>query len=151
MGDHLKLVEAFQPDAFECLCDSSPSIGNKPKRVRKSVDRTLRFLDETVEARANSKVSTLVEIASAFYCFTLHLVTDQCGKELVVRFPLARRVSFQTNSCIQNVCLAAMFVAFLLRVICLCALRHCRGAACWGPLKAVICWKKERDQLLKLH
>lgn len=139
----MKLVEAFRPDAFECLCDSSPSTGNKPKRVRKSVDRTLRFLDETVEARANSKVSTctLVEIASTFYCckiFTLHLLTDQRGKELVVRFPLARRV-------------AVIFVAFLLRVTCLCALRHCRGAACWGPLKAVTCWKRERDQLLKLH
>ena len=54
--DHLRFVEVLQPDVFECLCDSSPSIGNKPKRVGKSVDRTLRFLDETVEARASSKV-----------------------------------------------------------------------------------------------
>ena len=54
--DHLRFVEVLQPDVFECLCDSSPSIGNKPKRVGKSVDRTLRFLDETVEARASNKV-----------------------------------------------------------------------------------------------
>ena len=52
----MRFVEVLQPDVFECLCDSSPSIGNKPKRVGKSVDRTLRFLDETVEARASNKV-----------------------------------------------------------------------------------------------
>lgn len=58
--DHLKFVEVLRPDVFECLCDSSPSIGNKPKRIGKSVDRTLRFLDETVEARATNKVRRTV-------------------------------------------------------------------------------------------
>lgn len=54
--DHLKFVEAMQPNAFECLCDSVPSSGNKLKRIRKSVDRTLRFLDDTLAARASSEV-----------------------------------------------------------------------------------------------
>jgi len=60
--DHLKFVEVLRPDVFECLCDSSPSIGNKPKRIGKSVDRTLRFLDETVEARATNKVRRTITI-----------------------------------------------------------------------------------------
>ena len=58
--DHLKFVEVLRPNVFECLCDSSPSIGNKPKRIGKSVDRTLRFLDETVESRATNKVRRTV-------------------------------------------------------------------------------------------
>ena len=59
MKDHLRLVEAFQPSAFECLCDSVPATGNKLKRIRKSVDRTLKFLDETLAARASSEVGGL--------------------------------------------------------------------------------------------
>ena len=59
MKDHLRLVEAFRPSAFESLCDSVSSTGNKLKRMRKSVDRTLKFLDETLTARASSEVGEL--------------------------------------------------------------------------------------------
>ena len=54
--DYLKLVESFRPTAFESLCDSVSSVGNRPKRIRKSVDRTVKFLDETLAARTHSKV-----------------------------------------------------------------------------------------------
>ena len=56
MADHLKVVEAFRPNVFEALCDSVASDGNKMKRMKKSVDRTLRFLDETLALRSASKV-----------------------------------------------------------------------------------------------
>ena len=56
VSDHLKLVEAFRPNVFECLCDSAPSAGCKLKRIRKSVDRSLKFLDETIAERENSEV-----------------------------------------------------------------------------------------------
>ena len=141
MGDHLKLVEAFRPDAFECLCDSSPSVGNKPKRVRKSVDRTLRFLDETVEARAGRKVGTSLLLLS------LAARSSLCTCSLM-DVGSASKGMFLSNQFLYSNCVP---VAFLLRVACLCALRHCRVAACWGPLKAAICWRREGDQLLRLR
>ena len=56
MSDHLKLVEAFRPNVFECLCDSASSAGCKLKRIRKSVDRSLKFLDETISERESNEV-----------------------------------------------------------------------------------------------
>ena len=45
----MSLVSAFKPDVFEPLCDTASSHDNKGKRIKKSVDRTLRFLDKTLE------------------------------------------------------------------------------------------------------
>ena len=56
MADYVRFVRASRPDVFECLCDSVSSIGHKQKRVKKSVDRTLRFLDEIISAKQDSKV-----------------------------------------------------------------------------------------------
>ncbi len=45
----MAFVEALQPNIFEALCDSvTLAAGHKMKRIRKSVDRSLRFLDETI-------------------------------------------------------------------------------------------------------
>ena len=56
--DHIKAVEAFRPDVVQCLCDTIPASSGdvSVKRVRKSVDRTLKFLDETLLAAEKSKV-----------------------------------------------------------------------------------------------
>lgn len=56
VAEYLKLVEAVQPSVFECLCDSVSSHGQKMKRMRKSVDRTLKFLDDTIALRSDNKV-----------------------------------------------------------------------------------------------
>ena len=56
VADHVRLVEAFKPDAFEVLCDSASSLDGKPKRIKKSVDRTLSFLDQTLTLRQDSQV-----------------------------------------------------------------------------------------------
>ena len=49
VGEHMAFVEALQPNIFEALCDSvTLAAGHKMKRIRKSVDRSLRFLDETI-------------------------------------------------------------------------------------------------------
>lgn len=56
MADHLRLVETFRPNVYECLCDSASSSGSKLKRIRKSVDRSLKFLDETISERENNEV-----------------------------------------------------------------------------------------------
>ena len=42
----MDFVSAAQPDVFEALCDTPPPGVSQPKRVGKSVDRTLTFLDE---------------------------------------------------------------------------------------------------------
>ena len=46
----------------ECLCDTVPinSDGLTTKRIKKSVDRTLQFLDDTLSAAEKSKVRTYV-------------------------------------------------------------------------------------------
>ena len=54
--EYLKLVEAVRPNVFECLCDSVSSSGQKLKRMRKSVDRTLKFLDHTIALRSDNQV-----------------------------------------------------------------------------------------------
>ena len=61
---HVNLVEAFKPDAFEALCDSASSLSNQPKRIKKSVDRTLSFLDQTLALRAESRVSEFGGVGS---------------------------------------------------------------------------------------
>ena len=56
--DHVKVLEAFRPDVAQCLCDTIPASNDDVtiKRVRKSMDRTLKFLDETLLAAEKSKV-----------------------------------------------------------------------------------------------
>ncbi len=50
----MAFVEAVQPNIFEALCDSvTLAAGHKMKRIRKSVDRSLRFLDETIAAQGS--------------------------------------------------------------------------------------------------
>lgn len=55
----MKLVEAFQPDIFEALCDTATSLECKHKRIKKSVDRTLQFLDKSLEIKDLNEVSVL--------------------------------------------------------------------------------------------
>lgn len=64
MADYLQFVKASQPNVFESLCDSVSSVNNKLKRVRKSVDRTLNFLDSILTAQQENKVSIFKEMAA---------------------------------------------------------------------------------------
>ncbi|XP_062515982.1 queuine tRNA-ribosyltransferase accessory subunit 2-like [Corticium candelabrum] len=59
LESHMEVVDAFQPDWFQCLSD--PAVGGTlpPKRIRKSVDRTLRFLDETLQHQERQKQSAI--------------------------------------------------------------------------------------------
>lgn len=49
------VLESFKPDMAECLCDTIPASGQTEKRIHKSVDRTLKFLDQCIEEKAKSK------------------------------------------------------------------------------------------------
>ncbi|XP_031561842.1 queuine tRNA-ribosyltransferase accessory subunit 2-like [Actinia tenebrosa] len=46
---------SFRPNVVECLCDTIPSKGQTPKRIKKSVDRTLKYLDEIVTFKEENK------------------------------------------------------------------------------------------------
>ena len=44
----MDFVKASQVDCFESLCDTPPTEETAAKKVKKSVDRTVRFLDESL-------------------------------------------------------------------------------------------------------
>lgn len=52
----ITVLEVFKPDIVQCLCDTTPASGQTEKRIRKSVDRTLKFLDKFIEERGRNKV-----------------------------------------------------------------------------------------------
>ena len=52
----MQVLQAFKPNLVECLCDTTPASGQTEKRIRKSVDRTLKFLDRCIEEKELSKV-----------------------------------------------------------------------------------------------
>ena len=56
VSGYVEFVRASLPNVFESLCDSVSSASNKLKRIRKSVDRTLRFLDEIVNLKQDCQV-----------------------------------------------------------------------------------------------
>ena len=58
---HMDLVESFRPDVLQPLCDTASSLENQTKRIKKSVNRTLRFLDWTLEMKAHSEVSKVTQ------------------------------------------------------------------------------------------
>lgn len=51
----ITVLEVFKPDIAQCLCDTTPASGQTEKRIRKSVDRTLKFLDKCIEEREHKK------------------------------------------------------------------------------------------------
>ncbi|XP_014673970.1 PREDICTED: queuine tRNA-ribosyltransferase subunit QTRTD1-like [Priapulus caudatus] len=52
---YISIVEAFQPDWFQALCDSDTGKESSLKRIRKSVDRTISFLDSCLKMQEASK------------------------------------------------------------------------------------------------
>ena len=51
------MMESFKPDWYQALCDSDTGVDSSKKRIGKSIDRTLSFLDECVECKQGSEVS----------------------------------------------------------------------------------------------
>ncbi len=63
VADHLAFVEKLQPNVFEALCDSVTSqSGHKKKRLRKSVERSIKFLDETLGSEVIISVHPTVPV-----------------------------------------------------------------------------------------
>ena len=60
--DHfMEILESFKPDIAQSLCDTVPN-SQTNKRNRKSVDRTLKFLDKLLESRKHNDVLKSIEI-----------------------------------------------------------------------------------------
>ena len=88
VSGHMEFVKVSRPDVFECLCDSVSSETNKLKRVQKSVNRTLRFLDDTLVLKQDCQVGSLRHL-DKHLSSTPHIITlcylsseqalEQCG------------------------------------------------------------------------
>lgn len=50
-------MEAMFPDWYQALSDSDTDVNSSNKRILKSVDRTLAFLDKIVEKQQSSEVN----------------------------------------------------------------------------------------------
>ncbi|CAL1545408.1 unnamed protein product [Lymnaea stagnalis] len=67
---YMKIQESFVPDWFQALSDGDTDKECGPKRLTKSVDRTLDFLDEVLEKKEKSEVlknSSLIGVIEGGY------------------------------------------------------------------------------------
>ena len=53
---YMDIVESFQPDWFQALADSDTDRDSSKKRIRKSLDKTLDYLDDCVSRKDQSDV-----------------------------------------------------------------------------------------------
>lgn len=58
VNQFIALLEVFQPDIAECLCDTVLASKQTEKRIRKSVDRTLIFLDQCIDEMAKKALDS---------------------------------------------------------------------------------------------
>ena len=56
VDEYMSAIDALQPDWFQSLCDSDTDKTSSRKRVRKSVDRTLKYVDECIERQSKLPV-----------------------------------------------------------------------------------------------
>lgn len=53
----MDVVDAFQPDWFQALADSDTDQDSTKKRIRRSVERTLEYLDQCIKRKEQSDVN----------------------------------------------------------------------------------------------
>lgn len=74
----MQVLQAFKPNLAECICDTIPAAGQTEKRIRKSVDRTLKFLDKCIEEKELSKVGKWQAMLQFLVAFTCALEFQKC-------------------------------------------------------------------------
>ncbi len=57
----MQIQEAFQVDFYQALCDADTDQHSNRKRLQKSLQRTLDFLDNTVDIHLKSEVIIAVK------------------------------------------------------------------------------------------
>ena len=60
---YMVLQESMKPDWYQALCDSDSHKDSSARRLRKSVERTLDYLDECLEKHNESEVGVLFAVA----------------------------------------------------------------------------------------
>uniref|UniRef100_A0A7S1G9J2 Queuine tRNA-ribosyltransferase accessory subunit 2 n=1 Tax=Bicosoecida sp. CB-2014 TaxID=1486930 RepID=A0A7S1G9J2_9STRA len=64
VADHCRMLEAFAPDVAACLSDELPATGGK-RRAAQAVERTLKWLDATLETPLGKAAAAAVAAAEA--------------------------------------------------------------------------------------
>jgi len=64
MEDWMRLIAACSPDWYESLSDSDTQSDSSRKRVRRSVDRTIAYLDACIEMQTKLPVSCLQRLVT---------------------------------------------------------------------------------------
>uniref|UniRef100_A0A7S4L0K6 Queuine tRNA-ribosyltransferase accessory subunit 2 n=1 Tax=Guillardia theta TaxID=55529 RepID=A0A7S4L0K6_GUITH len=82
--DYIKLLSAMQPDIAVSLVDEV-QMENSDKRIKKSVDRTLKWLDEYLAERKGGNVAESVTIFAAVVGGTSHRERERYARELAKR------------------------------------------------------------------
>ena len=62
MEKFMKIQKSFKPDFYQTLCDSDTDLNSSNKRLKKSVDRTIEFLDKCLEEHKKSEVIHLLSV-----------------------------------------------------------------------------------------
>ena len=59
---YMILQESLKPDWYQALCDSDSHRDSSARRLRKSVERTLDYLDECLEKHNESEASVSLQL-----------------------------------------------------------------------------------------
>ncbi|XP_021922136.1 queuine tRNA-ribosyltransferase accessory subunit 2 isoform X2 [Zootermopsis nevadensis] len=53
---YMDMIEAFQPDMYQALCDGDTDLKSSKKRIHKSIDKSLMFFEKCLERHEKSEV-----------------------------------------------------------------------------------------------
>lgn len=53
----MDIMETFKPDIYEVMCDADVDFCSSTKRIRKSADHSIAFLEYCLDRHNNSKVN----------------------------------------------------------------------------------------------
>jgi queuine/archaeosine tRNA-ribosyltransferase len=55
----MDIIEAFQPDMYQVLCDGDTNTTSSKRRVQKSVDRSITFFERCIKRHEKSEVKAI--------------------------------------------------------------------------------------------
>jgi hypothetical protein len=62
----MDVIEAFQPDMYQALCDGDTNLTSSKKRIQKSVGKSVIFLEKCLERHKKSEVKILCTSRMAY-------------------------------------------------------------------------------------
>lgn len=55
----MDIIEAFQPDMYQVLCDGDTNATSSKRRVQKSINRSFTFFERCIKRHEKSEVKTI--------------------------------------------------------------------------------------------